>query len=193
MRLSVFAFVAIMLPCVHSTANAHQSKDLALLSPQSKDVCSVIDMLRRSDQGAAIISNAVLLSGLPSRSDPRSLMTKGAWAEANSITYKMSDNSGFSVQRLPIGGTKAAGWVFSVLVGSLNNSLLWVVTSTPDGKRAAHLVVQIGQEGSGPFNTYFITYQALTYAITRSFGDKGSYWVVYGLEPGKALCSFAPM
>jgi hypothetical protein len=190
-RATLFA----MLLCSATTAaSAGTFVDLSEQTPGSSDVCSAVRILREDNREVEIAAHALPKSSPRSVTDPRRRMTVTAWAEASAGDYGMTHyiHGGFSVERVELMRSAPKAWVFSTSVGSLNNPLLWVFSSTVGGSRPAHLLAQLGSEGSGPFDTYFVRFADRPYVVTHFMGEKGSYLDVYRLHPARVVCSFSP-
>ena len=108
------------------------------------------------------------------------------------LTNDYGSTTSFDVARISLVEAGPKAWVFSTSVGSLNNPLLWVFTSTPDGLKPAHLVAQIGFEASGHFDADFVRFADKPYAVGKSGGEKGPSWDVMQIDPAKSICSFSP-
>jgi hypothetical protein len=121
-------------------------------------------------------------------------MTPAAWAEGAAGDYGMMHyfDVGIGIERVALEKSGPRAWVFLTSVGTLHNPLFWVFTSTADGSKADRLLLQLGSEASGPFDTYFVRFRDHPYVVTRSVGEKGSYLDVYRLGPGDIICSFRP-
>lgn len=168
--------------------------DLSIVARGSQDVCSAIGTLHQNGRDAEIAAHSVRSKPEAAVADPRGLMTPSAWAEAAGGAYGISHylENGFNVARIKLAKSPPAAWVFSTTVGSLSNPLLWIFSSTQDGRKAAHLLAQLGEEGSGPFDTYFLRFKDRPYAVTWAVGEKGTYLTVYRLGPATPACSFRP-
>jgi hypothetical protein len=121
-------------------------------------------------------------------------MTDRAWREAVSGDYGVAHyiDQAFAVRRILLVRGKPAAWVFSTSVGSLSNPLLWMFASTADGTRPDHLLLQVGFEGSGHFDTAFIRFHGIPFAVEIFGGESGPSAYVLSMNPGKVVCSFSP-
>jgi hypothetical protein len=184
-----------MLWCSASTpVFAGKFIDLSDQVPGSSDVCSAVRVLREGNREVEIATHALPEFSIRSVLDPRHRMTATAWAEASAGDYGMTHylGGGFKLARVKLTKSTHRAWVFSTSVGSLNNPLLWIFSSTANNSRPAHLLAQLGFEASGPFDTYFVRFAKQPYVVTHSAGEKGSYLDVYQLHPAKVICSFSP-
>ena len=177
-----------------SDASADEFVDLKVQEPESSNICSSVRALRRNGRELEIAAHALPMKEAEPVHDLRSSMTDEAWTEATEGNYGITHYSvGDLVRaRIELRKSASAAWVYLTEVGSLHNPLLWVFSSTPDGSKSAHLIAQLGFDGSGPFDTYFVRFEDEPYAVTRFFGEKGSYLDVYRLDPAEVICSFSP-
>jgi hypothetical protein len=194
LTLAAAVVSASLLPIRCRAAHESDSTDLSTVVRGSRDVCSAIARLHQNGRDAEIAAHSMPPKPESTVADPRGLMTPSAWAEAAAGAYGISNylENGFNVARIKLAKSPPAAWVFSTTVGSLNNPLLWIFSSTQDGRKAAHLLAQLGEEGSGPFDTYFVRFKEQPYAVTRAVGEKGTYLTVYRLGPATPVCSFPP-
>jgi hypothetical protein len=191
----ILASLSIMFWCLlYTPAFADKFVNLSALAPGSPDVCSAVKTLREGSREAEIAAHSLPETSIGQVADPRVSMTPSAWAQATAGEYGMTHypDHNFDVARIELNDSGPQNWVFSTSVGSLNNPILWVFSSTQDGSKPDHLVAQLGFEGSGPFDTYFVRFNDQPYAIERFVGEKGSYLDVLRLDPAKVICSFSP-
>lgn len=200
-ELKPLSLILLLSFCIARPVYAGEFIDLTKQVPKSHDICSAVKTLLDEGREAEIGAHALPETAVTSESNPRRLMTPTAWAEATTGNYGMTDYltndygsiTSFDVARIGLVETGPKAWVFSTSVGSLHNPLLWVFTSTPDGSKPAHLVAQIGSEGSGYFDTYFVRFAHKPYAVVKSDGEKGSYLDVTQMDhPAKPICFFSP-
>jgi hypothetical protein len=199
-ELQPISLTLLLSFCITQSAYAGDFIDLSKQVPKSHDICAAVKTLRDEGREAEIGAHALPEITVTSESNPRGLMSPTAWAEATTGDYGMThfltndhgSTTSFDVARIGLVETGPKAWVFSTSVGSLNNPFLWVFTSTPDGSKPAHLVAQIGIEGSGHFDTYFVRFADKPYAVEKFGGEKGPSWDVMQLDPAKSICSFSP-
>lgn len=161
-------------------------------------MCDAVGALYAAGRMPIILRYA--LHGHPVRSrgsslaDARRFMTARGWREATNGDYGMTryPDQSFEVQRIELDPERPEAWVFSTDVGSLHNPLLWVLASTPDGTKADHLLLQLGFEASGPFETTFLRFRGLPYAVTRSESELGAFVDVFPLGGTAKACQFSP-
>jgi hypothetical protein len=161
------------------------------------DICDMIGAFYREGHIRHVLLRQVPESHVKDYAllgDVRRLMTDRGWTEATRGDYGISNyrERTFEVRRVQLTDKLPPAWVFSTSVGSLNNPLHWVLSSTPDGKRADRLLLQLGFEASGHFETAFVRFHGTPFAVGIWGGEFGPAAVVYRLDPGGAICSFNP-
>lgn len=195
LKVAVRRASALLLGCILSfAAVAGEFVDLSLQVPGSPEVCSAVRELYNARRDSEIAAHALAETAREPVADPRSSMTASAWAEATAGADYNNMARYSSLWRSRVALTKSApeAWVFSTSIGSLRSPILWVFTSTPGGLKPAHVIAKLGEEGSGPFDTYFVRFKEEPYVVTRFGGEKGPYLEVYRLDPNKIICSFSP-
>lgn len=163
----------------------------------AKDICEAIAASYKEGQIRQVLLHQVpetQVNNSASLPEVRSLMTERGWIEAASGDYGISNYRGqaFEIRRVQLMDKPPSAWVFSTSVGSLNNPLHWVLSSTPDGKMADRLLLQLGFEASGHFDTAFVRFRGTPFAVGIWNGEIGISAEVYRLDPGGAICSFDP-
>ena len=190
--------VCVVLPsalwCLSTAASAGGFVDLGVQEPGSPTICSAVRALRQGGREPQIAAHSLPEKGIEPTFNLQNSMTDAAWAEATAGDYGITHCPADTLARARVELTTSTpeAWVYSTEVGSLHDPVLWVFSSTPDGSKPAHLVAQLGFEGSGPFDTYFVRFKDKPYVVTRSGGEKGSYLDVYRLDPAKVVCPFSP-
>src|SRR6202012_5125074 len=119
----------------------------------AKDICEVIAAFYKEGHIRAILRRQApetQMKNDASLAEVRGLMTDRGWMEATRGDYGISNYRGqaFEIRRVQLTDEPSSTWVFSTSVGSLNNPLHWVLSSTPDGKKADRLLLQLGFEAS---------------------------------------------
>jgi hypothetical protein len=193
----IFAAAVVSVTLVPSaclSASDSDYNDLHTVVRNSPDVCSAVGTLYQNGREAEIAAHALRYRPLGAVADPRNKLTSSAWAEAEKGDYGIQHylGGGFNAARIKLTKSLPPAWVFSTNVGSVNNPILWIFSSTRDGRKAAHLIAQLGFEASGPFDTYFLHFNEQSYAVTQATGENGTYLDVYSLNPATIICSFRP-
>jgi len=194
----VLAGVIALATIAVASAAPSESGDLADEVPSAQGVCAAVGALYTAGRIRAILRYALPIqyqgAGADSPDNARRFMTDRGWREATSGDYGMTQypDQSFGVGRIVLVPDKPAAWVFSTDVGSLHNPLLWVLGSTPDSAKADHLLLQLGFEASGSFETTFVRFRGEPFAVTLFEAEVGEFVDVYRLgEPGVA-CYFQP-
>lgn len=193
------AGVIVLAIIAAASAAPPGSGDLADEVPSAQGVCAAVGALYTAGRTQAILRYALPPDqyqgpGADGPDKARRVMTDRGWREATSGDYGMTHypDQSFGIGRIVLVPDKPAAWVFSTNVGSLHNPLLWVLESTPDGAKADHLLLQLGFEASGPFETTFVRFRGEPFAVTLFEAEFGEFVDVYRLgEPG-VTCFFRP-
>lgn len=193
-----FAVTAALADAVSPVAIATQlDRDLSNAMPAAKNVCEAVGTYYGQHDLRSLLLNelpesrwakTVNLAGV------HRLMTNRGWGEAVQGDYGMTHYSGqgFGISSINLFPGRPAALIFFTSVGSLHNPLLWVFAPTPNGAMANHLLLHLGFEGSGPFDTAFVRFHGTPFAVMLSNGDSGPYTSVYALDPTKLICGFEP-
>ena len=193
------ALIGAMLPAIAFAAAGQQ--DLVTEVPGAQGICDAVRKLQAAGRTQVVTQHAIsvqqvaLSSDLARLDDVRRFISDRGWRETTSADdYGMDKYPGqrFEAERLQLVPGKPDAWVFSTAVGSLHDPLLWIFESTPDGAMADHLLLQLGSEGSGPFETSFVHFREVPYAITVSAGEMGSSLTVYEIPSVAESCTVPP-
>jgi hypothetical protein len=175
---------------------SQRSRDLSDVGT-AKDICEAVGAFHKEGHIRDVLLHEVPETQLKndgSLAEIRSLMTDHGWIEAARGDFGIShyQEQTFEIRRIQLTDEPPSAWVFSTSVGSLHNPLHWVLSSTPDGKRADHLLLQVGFEASGYFDTAFVRFHGTPFAVGVWNGEIGPWAEVYRLDPGQTICSFDP-
>ncbi|MBV9584686.1 MAG: hypothetical protein JO213_07355 [Alphaproteobacteria bacterium] len=192
LKVIVRSVLPFVFGCASSLALTTPFIDLSAQVPGTPDVCSAVKVLYDAHRDSEIAAHALTETTPELMADPRGKMTASAWTEATAGGHYNNMGRYPTIWASRVALTKAApqAWVLSASIGSLHNPVLWVFASTPDGSKPAHVIAKLGEEASGPFDTYFVWEEP--YVVTRHGGEKGPYLEVYRLDPGRIICSFSP-
>ena len=186
-------------PSIASASDAsgsRWSRDLSDVGT-AKDVCEVIAAFYKEGHIQEVLfrqSPETQVKNDASLAEVHGLMTDRGWIAAARGDYGISNYRGqaFEIRRVHLTDEAPPAWVFSTSVGSLHNPLHWVLSSTPDGKRADRLLLRLGFEASGHFDTAFVRFHGAAFAVGIWDGEVGPSAEVYRLDPGRKICAFDP-